>query len=388
MYKYNRIIILILDGVGCGVQHDYKNYHEMNSNTLAAVYAGNQNFSLPNLEKLGLAKILFDQDGVDSYCAGTISAKTAGNDTYSSVWEIFGITFDKRYRSETKGFDKELLYKIENKLGMPVIGNEYMAGFKIMDKYFDEHIKTHAPILYFAQDGIVLLAAHENVLRPEILNVIGGKLANLLIHENVARVITRPFIGEKGNFSRTKNRRDFVITNNPYTETALFELWRKDVDVLTTEHIYSMLGQPKHVQVINGNYDNKEWLSIIQEAIRIGHATNVMIFVLQDFDTMGHKKDAAGYGKKLLEFDAFLPEITNNLNDQDLLIITADHGCNPNLDIRGHTREMVPLIIYTKNNHKQIWLGKRDTFADIGQTIRYNFSMPSIKIGKPILEIL
>lgn len=371
-----------MDGVGCGTQTDYKKYHAKKSNTLLNVYKKNKNFHLLNLENSGLNKILFNKEQKNNYCAGKINIETAGNDTFSSVWEMMGVTSKQRYRSKEYGLDKHVINKIEKSFGMPVIGNEYIAGFKAMEKYYNLHHTTGFPILYFAKDGIVLLAAHEDVIKPHKLHEMSKKLANLLKTDGVVRVIARPFIGTPGHFTRSNNRRDYVLIKNKISQTALERLHERGIKIITTEHIKGVLGDPSYIKATSGFYNNKALINIINKSLEDKTKFAVMIFCLQDFDTMGHKKDVAGYGKKLQEFDKALKNITANMSKTDLLVLTADHGCNPAYDMRGHTREKVPLIVCSKMNQQKKWLGERKTIADIGQTICYNFQLKPIKNGK------
>ncbi|MFH1790232.1 MAG: phosphopentomutase [bacterium] len=387
MNKFKRIIIYIMDGSGCGVQEDYSKYHEQESNTLKSVYENCADLKLPTLEKLGLKKILFNIEAPNPYCAGMCRTATAGNDTYSSVWEMVGVPFEKRFRSEKKGFEPEFLTEIEAKIGRPIICNEYIAGFKAMDKYFELHKKTKSPLLYFAQDGIVLLAAHEGVIHPAKLNIMGKKLSDLLKDKNVVRVITRPFIGTAGNFTRSQDRHDYIIVENSFSSSAFGNLWSNNINLINTEHIANILGNPEEAQIINGNFNNNELSLIAKKIIEDEKDQSVTLLCFQDFDTMGHKKDVKAFGEKLKDFDSFIAKIIDKMESTDLLLLTADHGCNPMIDMRGHTREHVPLMFYFKKNNDKIWLGTRQTLADIGQTVCNNYNLPEITNGLAIKEI-
>lgn len=384
---YKRIIILVLDSVGCGVQEDYKKYHSQTSNTLLSVYKSRRSFSLPVLEDIGLG-LIFGKTEAQGI-AGKMRQKSAGNDTFAGIWEIFGIVFKKRFRSKKRGFTKSLIKKIENIIGMPIIGNEYISGFKALDKYYFAHKNKKGPILYLADDGVVLLAAHEKIISPQKLNIFGKKIVSLLKGEGISRVITRPFIDKIGNFKRTKNRKDFIAFNSKLNKSVLTGIGNTNIDFITTEHLYNILGNPKNTRFLHQSKDNSELIKKIVKEIKKGKdRKTILAFCLQDFDICGHKKDINGYAEKLIEFDKKLPQILKSLSTNDLLIITADHGCDPSIDIRGHTREFVPIIIYSKRIKKQrLWLGIRKTFADISQTINYNFSLPMNEVGGPIHEI-
>jgi phosphopentomutase len=383
--KFNRIIILILDSAGCGVQPDYKKYHHENCNTLENIYKNQRNFHLPNLEKVGLNKILFDVKN-NSSIAGKMIEKSKGNDTFAGVWEMFGIIFNKRFRSEKKGFSKKIIDEINYNLNTSIVGNEYISGFKALDKYYIEHTKKISPILYLADDGVVLLAAHENIIKPKYLNQMSKQIADILKNQNISRVISRPFIGSPLNFVRTANRKDFLAIKDLGNNSILNRLKKNKIKFLTTEHINNILGGSPYIDYIKGNYNNNDLMKIIIKSLKEYRHKSVLLFCLQDFDMFGHKKDTEGYAKKLIEFDKKLPSIMKFLDKKDLLIITADHGCDPTINLRGHTREFVPIILYSKSLNAGKDLGTRNTFADIGQTICSNFDLPKLKNGIPLLN--
>ncbi|MFA5413184.1 MAG: phosphopentomutase [Patescibacteria group bacterium] len=383
--KFNRIIILILDSVGCGVQRDYKGYHKYKCNTLKNIYKRKNNFHLPNLERLGLNKILFENKR-DNSISGRMIKNSKGNDTFAGVWEMFGVIFRKRFRSKKTGFPKKIINKIQSNLGISIVGNEYISGFKALDKYFFIHAKQKSPILYLADDGVVLLAAHEKIIKPAKLNEMGRKIVKFLKNENISRIITRPFVGEMGNFVRTEGRRDFIATKDFIKKSILKNVNRNHIKILTTEHLGNILGNSPNINYIKGNFDNNNLLKIIVKSLKTRSREEILLFCLQDFDMFGHKKDVDGYARKLSEFDKKLPKIINSLRKKDLLIMTADHGCDPTLDIRGHTRELVPLILYSKSLRGNVNLGTRLTFADVGQTICLNFDLPKFKNGTSLLN--
>jgi phosphopentomutase len=383
--KFNRIIILILDSVGCGVQPDYKKYHHENCNTLGNIYKNQNNFHLPNLEKMGLNKILFGIQNNNSI-AGKMIEKGKGNDTFAGVWEMFGIIFNKRFRSDKKGFSQKIINKINSNLDISIVGNEYISGFKALDKYYTEHVKNVSPILYLADDGVVLLAAHENIIKPNCLNQMGERIADILKDQNISRVISRPFIGSPLNFIRTGNRKDFLTIKNLNNNSILNSLRQNKIKFLTTEHLNNILGGSSVIDYMKGNFDNNDLTKIIIKSLQEYNKKSVLLFCLQDFDMFGHKKDTDGYAKKLIEFDKKLPSIIKFLTKEDLLIITADHGCDPTTNLRGHTREFVPIILYSKSLNAGRDLGIRSTFADIGQTICSNFNLPKLKNGVSLLN--
>ncbi|MDD5710905.1 MAG: phosphopentomutase [Candidatus Colwellbacteria bacterium] len=388
---YKRVIILVLDSVGCGTQSDYRKFQSCKSNTLRSVYASAPGFKLPNLEKLGLLQLIENNKDSKSIIgvSGRMREQTPGNDTFAGIWEMVGVVFRGRFRNKKMGFPKRLIRQIEIKLGIKVIGNEYVSGFKALDKFYDEHKKRRGLILYLADDGVVLLAAHEKVISAQKLNMYGRELVSILKDHKISRVITRPFIGRKGNFIRTDNRRDYIALDNLEKESVLSSLRDNKISLITTEHLFNILGHPQGAHsIIRGNHTNRRLVPLIVDRLNKEKDRAVMLFCLQDFDMYGHRKDVKGYARSLHEFDTLLPKILKNLKSSDLLFITADHGCDPAVDLRGHTREFVPLLAYSSRlRHLTRRLGTRESFADLAQTICYNFELKPINQGKIIHEV-
>jgi len=376
-----------MDSVGCGALEDYKRYHNTKANTLLSVYKNNPKLQLPNLEQMGISKILFNTVPSNNYCAGKIRTINPGNDTLSSTWEIMGIIFSKRFRSVKKGFSQALIKNIEKELGTPLVGNEYIASKLAFNKYYQEHAEKRCPIIYTADDGVVLLSAHAKIIDPKKLNALGKKLADLLATENVVRVITRSFTGTPNNFVRSKSDQYFPVLSNLFFLPILNELRKHGVEILTTEHIYNTLGKSPILKNFSNSATNKDVTRIIDRSMKQIKKPSLIIACSQDFDKFGHAKDPIGYGKSLKQFDDYLPKLIRNMLRDDLLIITSDHGCDPTKIMRGHTREFVPLLFYYKNNNKKIWLDTRNTFADIGQTICYNFDLKPLAVGTPVYEL-
>ncbi len=384
--KFKRIIILILDSVGCGVQPDYQKYHNESCNTLGNIYKNQNHFRLPNLESLGLKKILFGVKNINAL-AGKMIEKGKGNDTFAGIWEIMGVIFNKRFRSKKNRFPQKIINKINVHLKIDIVGNEYISGFKALDKYYDEHVKKESPILYLADDGVVLLAAHEDVIKPNRLNQMAKKIAELLKDQNISRVISRPFVGMPLHFVRTNKRKDYLAVKDLKKNSIISRLKGTQIKCLTTEHIYNILGNPSDINYIKGNFNNDDLIKNIIRYLQKDHRKkSLMLFCLQDFDMFGHKKDIGGYVRKLIEFDKKLPLIMRCLDKKDLLVITADHGCDPTTGLRGHTREFVPIILYSRSLNSGRNLGVRRTFADIGQTICSNFNLSKLKNGTPLLN--
>lgn len=385
MRKFNRIILLILDSVGCGAQEDARRYQSEKANTLGSVIAATSNLHLVNLKNLGLQSLISNEPVKGN--VGKMRQLSAGNDTFAGTWEMLGVPFSKRFRTTREPFSKEVLSKFVKETGYQLVGNEYISGFQALDKYFVQHRRLRSPILYLADDGVVLLAAHEEIIPSEELNRLGKILVDILAFENIARVITRPFIGSPGSFIRTENRKDFLGIVGLYPKSAFHGLQNAGVTIWTTEHLHRIMGQPEGYDVVKGNHSNEELRELLVKQLERKADAEVLFACFQDFDMFGHKKDPIGYGKCLEEFDCGLPKILNAMGRDDLLMIVADHGCDPTLEVRGHTREFVPLIVYSPSLQGSCSLGTREGFGDVGQTILFNFGLPLLSNGKPIYEI-
>ncbi len=376
-----------MDSVGCGVQKDYKKFHPHTCNTLLNVYKHNRNFKLPLLERMGLKKILFDKEAPRPYCCGNMNARTAGNDTMAGLWEMLGVVFKKRFRSDTCGLPQRKLKEIEKRLGVPLVGNEYISGVQAINKYYNLHVQKRGPIIYFDKDGVALLAAHEKIIPATRLHAIGKELAKELLPFGIIRIITRPFVGKLGNFQRKRGKYFVLVGKKFFNRSVLNYIKQKKIKIITTAHIKSLLGDDNYIQSIEDHIENLPLLKKINKTIINNTKQSVMIFCLREFDMLGHYNNVIGYGQKLQEIDKYLSNIIKNLTTSDLLILTADHGCDPTVFTRGHSRERVPLIAFSKSNKQKIWLGQRKTFADLGQTINYNFRLKTIANGTIIKEL-
>lgn len=383
--KFDRIIILVLDGCGCGIQPDFKKYHSKETNTLGNLFNHNRQFRLPLLESLGLSQIL--SLGRDSVSAtyGVLQEKSSGNDTFAGVWEMTGVPFQKRFRSGKRGLGKEYLNLIKKKLGINTLCNLYMSGYRVLDAYYDRHLASGDPILYIADDGVILLAGHKNIIMPDALNSMANEMASVLFDRGYARIITRPFTGNPRGFQRLEEfRKDFILA--PLPNATLFTYLKQyNVKVRLTDHLYRIFGAPAGVSVLQGSYRNKELMGCIENDV-VCRNERFFMYVLQDTDNFGHKKDASGFEQSLVGVDKWLINFIQKLRPEDLLFITADHGCDPNIPMRGHAREYVPLLVFSKNKLTPGYLGRRKTFADIGQTICYNYGLPALATGT-ILDI-
>lgn len=384
-----RAIIIVLDSFGIGEMPDADKFGDKGSNTLGNICKNITNLKISNMQNLGLGNI----DGVDSIqkvtevkgCYGRMSEASRGKDTTVGHWEIAGLITEKAFPTYPNGFPEEVIINFEKAIGKKIIGNYASSGTEILEKLGEEHKKTGCPIVYTSADSVFQVAAHEEVISIEELYKICEIAREVLGEEHkVARIIARPFLGEEGNFTRTKNRKDFSI--EPPEKTMLnyiMEASKPVVAVGKIEDIFSGYGITEAVHTKN-NMDGVDKTIDYMKTVSEG-----LIFTnLVDFDMMyGHRNDVKGYAKALEEFDNRLPEIINSLKEEDILILTADHGCDPTTESTDHSREYVPILIYGKNINCGINLGTRETFADIAKTVLDYLEINENKVaGKSFLS--
>ncbi len=367
----NRAILIVLDSVGAGELPDAANYGDVGSNTLKNIYKNINNFSLHNLEKLGLLNIdgFEDIKKTDSY-TGSIAKcneQSKGKDTTTGHWEISGIILDNPFPTYPDGFPEDLIKEFENRAGRKTIGNYAASGTEIIKELGREHVETGSLIVYTSADSVFQIAAHEDVVPLDELYKI-CEIARELLHgeHGVGRVIARPFIGTEGNYTRTGNRRDFSLI--PPSDTLLDYVKNNNMEVFAIGKIEDIFVN-KGITRSNHTHNNEEGIEATIEAIK--EDFKGLIFTnLVDFDMIyGHRNNIEGYADALKYFDDKLPEIIESLRDDDVLIITADHGCDPTTESTDHSREYIPLIFYGKHIKKNNNLGILDSFADIGKTI-------------------
>jgi len=389
MNRFPRVALIVLDSVGIGALPDAGEYHDEGAHTLGNIAKVQNGLDLPHLARLGLGNIepVLGVDPVEQPQAyyGKMSERSKGKDTTTGHWEFMGIYTDKPFKTYPNGFPQELITAFEERTGRKVLGNKPASGTEIIKELGEEHIQTGALIVYTSADSVFQIAAHEQVVPLDELYRICEIARELTLDErySVIRVIARPFIGEPGNFTRTANRRDYSV--KPPQKTVLNFLQEAGKDVIgigKISDIYAGEGITRSVHT-KSNMDGVDRLLQVLEEDFDGLA-----FVnLVDFDAkFGHRRDPAGYKQALEEFDARLPEILNALREDDLLIITADHGNDPTHHGTDHTREYTPLLVYGKTLKKTGPLGVRKTFADVGATIAENFGVPLPPIGQSFLK--
>ena len=368
-----RAILIVLDSLGVGELPDAEKFGDKGSHTLDHVWAANDGLNIPHLKKLGFGNIEGvnnlgkEENLIGSY--GKSMEKSKGKDTVKGHWEIGGVILDKPLNTYPNGFSDEILNEFMEKAGVEgVLGNKVASGTAIIEELGEEQLKTGYPIIYTSADSVFQIAAHEEVIGLDNLYRMCEVARKMLVGDKcVGRVIARPFVGTKAdNFKRTSNRRDYAL--DPFGKTMLEYIKENGKHVAAVgkiEDIYNGKGITDAVH-INGNMDGVDKTLEYMDSIEDG-----LIFTnLVDFDMLyGHRNDPKGYGKAIEDFDSRLEEIYSKLRDEDLLIITADHGCDPTTESTDHSREYIPILVYGKNVKEGINIGVRKSFTDIGKTI-------------------
>ncbi|WP_019242112.1 MULTISPECIES: phosphopentomutase [Bacillus] len=389
--KFNRVFLVVMDSVGIGEAPDAKEFGDEGSHTLLHIAEKMNGLNMPNMGKLGLSNIeqIPGVEKAEKPLAYYTKMQEASNgkDTMTGHWEIMGLNIPTPFRVFPDGFPQELLTELEEKTGRKIIGNKPASGTGILDELGQEQMETGAIIVYTSADSVLQIAAHEDVVPLEELYSICKIARELTLREEymIGRVIARPFVGEPGNFTRTPNRHDYAL--KPFERTVMNELKDGGYDVLAIgkiSDIYDGEGVTKSLRTVS----NMDGMDKLMETLHTDF-TGLSFLNLVDFDAMyGHRRDPIGYGKALEEYDARLTQVLDELKEDDLLIITADHGNDPVHHGTDHTREYVPLLVYGKKltDPKQLPVNK--TFADIGATIADNFNVTMPKHGESFLSQL
>lgn len=381
-----RIFLCVLDSVGIGNAPDAEIFGDKGSDTMRSISASSE-FRIPTLLKMGLGNI----DGIDylpkelnpTASSGRLTEKSKGKDTTIGHWEIAGIVSENPLPTYPDGFPEEVIKKFEEKANIGTLCNKPYSGTEVIKDYGEEHLKTGKLIVYTSADSVFQIAAHEKIVPPEKLYEYCRIARQILVGKHgVGRVIARPFEGETGSFKRTANRHDFSI--EPPKETILDALQKEGFDTIAVGKITDIFAG-KGVSKSIFTHSNREGMEKMLELAEKDFEG--LCFVnLVDFDMVyGHRRDVDGYAKALSEFDAFLPTFTEKMTDDDLLIITADHGCDPAFRGTDHTRECVPLVVFGKKS-KITNLNTRNSFADISATIAEFFGIDFRTEGSSFLK--
>ena len=380
-----------MDSVGIGEAPDANVFGDVGSHTIGHIAEKMNGLHMPQMQQLGLGNIDniqgINQVATPTAYFGKMQEASVGKDTMTGHWEIMGLNIDTPFKVYPNGFPEELISQLEERTGRKVIGNKPASGTEILDELGEEHMKTGAIIVYTSADPVLQIAAHEEIIPLEELYRICEIARELTLSEEflVGRIIARPFIGEPGKFVRTSNRHDYAL--KPFGRTTMNELSDAGLEVIAIgkiNDIYNgegitstertkdnMDGMDKFIATLDKDFNGISFLNLV------------------DFDALfGHRRDPIGYGKALEEFDVRLNEVLPKLTDEDLLIITADHGNDPTMPGTDHTREYVPLIVYSPKFTEIKELPVRNTFADIGATISENFGVAKTQFGESFISLL
>jgi len=383
-----RVIILVLDSVGAGEAEDAVEYGDWGANTLLHTLQFNPGLSLLHLECLGLRGVMFNESGdyVASY--GRLKENSKGKDSISGHWEMAGVILTKAFPTYPHGFPKEVIEKFEKLTNKKVLGNKPASGTEIIKEYYEEHKKTGSPIVYTSADSVFQIAAHEDVIPlGELYRMCEIARTEVCIGEHeVARVIARPFIGTpETGFIRTAERRDYAV--KPPQKTVLDLVKEKGLEVTAVGKIHDLFAG---VGLTNSIHTENNIDGLMKTVEEVKKDYEGIIFTnLVEFDAnWGHRRDYVSYGKGLKDVDDRIEEITNNMKDYDILIVTADHGCDPTFKGHtDHTREFTPLIVYGSHVKPNVNLGLRGSFTDISATISEIFKLQKLN-GTSFLDII
>ena len=395
MEKYRRIFTVVIDSMGVGQMADSEQYGDKNVDTLGHISEKMEEFHIPNLQKLGIANLhpLKQVKPVERPLAyyTKLNEASKGKDTMTGHWEIMGLKVETPFQTFTDtGFPKELIEELEKRTGHKVIGNKSASGTEILDELAEEEIKTGNMIVYTSADSVLQICGNEETFGLEELYRCCEIARELTLKDEwkVGRVIARPYVGKKrGEFKRTSNRHDYAL--KPYGKTVLNFLKEEGYDVISVGKIKDIFDG----EGITDAYRSTSSVHGMEQTIELTKKEfHGLCFVnLVDFDALwGHRRDPIGYGKEIEKFDEKLGILLEQLREDDLLIITADHGNDPTWAGTDHTREQVPLICYSKSIKDGRFIEDRNSFADIGETILKNFSLDKkdTMIGEAIEELV
>ena len=380
-----KFIIVVMDSVGAGEMPDAARFGDEGSDTLGHIIEAYPDIKLDNLSRLGLCKIKnLKCDGPVTGAYGKAAELFAGKDTTGGHFEISGLIMDKPFPTFTNGFPKEFMEQFEKAIGRGTLGNYAASGTEIIKQLGAEHVKTGKIIVYTSADSVFQIAAHEEAVPLSELYAICETARSMLVGDlGVGRVIARPFIGEEGHFERTKNRRDFSF--EPPGETILTAAKSAGLEVMgigKIEDIFAGVGLTQR----NHTRDNDSGITATVDAIKADF--DGLVFTnLVDFDMLyGHRNNVQGYKEALEALDARVPEILDALRPEDIIVFTADHGCDPTTASTDHSREYIPILAFGDTVKAGTDIGVRSTFADIAATAAEFFALKDWHAGTSFLE--
>ena len=388
MTTFNRIHLIVMDSVGIGEAPDAKAFNDEGSHTLKHTLEGFQQ-DLPNLERLGLGNItplpvIAEVKHPEGFYT-KLSEASVGKDTMTGHWEMMGLNITQPFKVYPNGFPEKLVHEIEEITGRKVVANRPASGTQIIDEWGEHQMKTGELIVYTSADPVLQIAAHEDVIPLEELYDICEKVRELTKDPRylIGRIIARPYVGEPGHFTRTSNLHDYAL--KPFGRTVMNELKDNHYDVIAIgkiNDIYDGEGVTEMIRTKNNIDGMDQLIKVVQRDF-----TGISFLNLVDFDELyGHRRDKAGYAQAIKDFDNRLPELIEHLQEDDLVIITAGHGNDPTAPGTGHTREYIPILMYSPKIKDYHALSQDTTFSSIGVTIADNFNVELPKFGKSYLK--
>lgn len=392
---YKRIFTIVLDSLGIGAMPDSEQYGDIGVDTLGHIAENRENFRIPNLQKLGIAN-LRSLRGIEPAehpmaCYMRLQERSCGKDTMTGHWEMMGLHVTKPFQTFTDcGFPDELIQELEKRTGKKIIGNKSASGTEILEELAEEEIRDGSLIVYTSADSVLQICGNEETMGLENLYHYCEIARELTLRDEwkVGRVIARPYTGmKKGEFKRTANRHDYAL--KPFGKTVLDSLKEHGLDVISVGKIYDIFDG----QGLTESNKSRSSVHGMEQTIEIAARDfeGLCFTNLVDFDALwGHRRNVQGYAQELENFDVLLGKLMDVLREDDLLILTADHGNDPTYTGTDHTREQVPFLAYSPSMKEGKDLGVSDTFAVIGATIADNFKveMPEGTIGTSLLENL
>lgn len=394
---FKRIHLIVMDSVGIGEAPDAASFNDVGADTLGHIAKEMKGLTMPNMEKLGYSNIrgiigLEDLEGMESVDQpqafhGYMQEASVGKDTMTGHWEIMGLNINKPFKVYPEGFPQSLIDELEERTGRKVLCNKPASGTQVIEDFGKEHMETGAIIVYTSADPVLQIAAHEDIVPLEELYKICEIAREITLKPEylVGRVIARPFVGTPGHFERTSNRHDYAL--KPFGRTVMNELKDAGYDVIALgkiSDIYNGEGVTEAIRTQDNDDGMDQLVNVLKKDFQ-----GISFLNLVDFDAKyGHRRDPIGYGEALEEFDRRLAEALDLMQEDDLLLITADHGNDPTFPGTDHTREFVPLIAYSPRLKEGKELPKTETFAAIGATIAENFGVKMPEFGKSFLQLL
>lgn len=387
---FKRIITIVMDSVGVGHAPDAAKFDNEGANTIGHIEEKLGPIDCPNLRQMGLTEIadIYSEEAKINGIHGRLKEISTGKDTTSGHWELMGHPVENPFPTFEKAFPEDLVASFEKETGYGYLGNEVASGTEIIERLGKEHLASGKPIIYTSADSVFQIAAHEDVIPlKDLYNICQITRDKVCVGKyDVGRIIARPFVGELGHFVRTSNRHDY---SRMPEHTLDFELLEKagyqTIGVGKIGDIYAHVGLTDSFPTKSNSHGMNVVASLLRDYFKEGY----MMVNLVEFDSLyGHRRDVAGYKRAIEMFDYQLGGLLDLLEEDDLLLITADHGNDPTWSGTDHTREMVPLLGWYKGIDKSISIGDRDTYADLGQTILDNFNCERAKFGESFLNII